>query len=158
MQECLSLSFPDCKPRLLQYMAQKIISAYDNTFFVPFCKPFPETPSRTPSLNQHVLQIILKLTRKRPELNPEFRTHIFPGGRADSRSDEMDIHFCLIDIYGKLFPIKVPIEMITAFIIDRNEYFWDICDVIVSQPTVDWCPGAPIRLMEGFLLSSPWYF
>ena len=62
-----------------------------------------------------------KLTRKRPELNPEFRTHIFPGGRADSRSDEMDIQFCLIDIYGSYSRSKVPIEMITAFIIDRKE-------------------------------------
>ena len=39
---------------------------------------------------------VSKLTRKGPVLHPEFRTHIFPGGRAPSQSDEMDIHFCSI--------------------------------------------------------------
>ena len=38
----------------------------------------------------------IQLTRKPPQLHPEFRTHIFPGGRAPSQSDEMDIHFSLV--------------------------------------------------------------
>ena len=48
-----------------------------------------------------------KLTRKGPVLHPEFRTHIFPGGRAPSQSDEMDIHFSLMVIYRKKSTIEI---------------------------------------------------
>ena len=36
------------------------------------------------------------LTRKLPEHEVKFWLHVFPGERAPSQSDEIDIHFSLV--------------------------------------------------------------
>jgi hypothetical protein len=42
------------------------------------------------------IRFIWELTRKLPELEVAFWPHIFPGERAPSQSDGMDINFCSI--------------------------------------------------------------